>query len=235
MIKLFKNWIHYLFPKRCAVCETPINFREKICTECESKLNPITEKVCLRCGHILKNCECKRFAYHFRGVAVPFENSGAAREGIYTFKIHKNFDAADYFGEQIAKRVRELFPDVEFDIVTAIPMYERKSSLEIFDHAEFLAESTARHLGVRYKQLLLKSKKNKSQHTLDAKERFINVKNAYEAIGKITYKNILLVDDIKTTGATLDECSRKLMLAGAENVYCATALITTCKEQNSKL
>ncbi len=235
MMALFKNWIHYLYPKRCAVCETPINFRAKLCEDCEAKLEPITGEVCLRCGNTLKNCECKRFAYHFRGIAVPFENKGSARQGVYTFKIHENFDAADYFGEQMAKRVRELFPDIEFDIVTAIPMYERDKKMKIFDHAQFLAESTAGYLGLRYKQLLLKSKKNKAQHTLGAEERFINVKDAYEVIGKISYKNVLLIDDIKTTGATLDECSRKLMLAGAENVYCATALINTCKERDSNL
>ncbi len=235
MIELFKNWIYYIFPKRCAICCEVISYRETLCEECEHKIKPLEGKLCVRCGHSLKQCECKRFAYHFRGIAVPFANADSAKQGIYNFKLNKNYDAAKYFGEKMADKVKEVFGGIEFDVVTAIPMYRKKRKFTGFDHAEILATETARNLGIPYKPLLIKTKKNKAQHTLSAKERFENVKGAYIAIRDNSYENVLLIDDIKTTGATLDECARRLMLSGADNVYCATAVITTCKEESSKL
>jgi len=129
----------------------------------------------------------------------------------------------------MAEKVLELFPNVESDVVTAVPMSRRKRGVKGFDHAEILAKAVASELGVEYRRMLAKVKKNKEQHTLSAKERFSNVKGVYVA-RENNYKNVLLIDDIKTTGATIDECSRQLMLAGTENVYCSTAVITTCKE-----
>lgn len=225
----FKSWIYYIFPKRCAICDGVVSFRETVCEDCEKRIEPISGKICVRCGHTVKNCECKRFAYHFRGIASPFPNSGATKEGIYNYKIVKNIDAAEYFGKKMAEKVLELFPNVESDVVTAVPMSRRKRGVKGFDHAEILAKAVASELGVEYRRMLAKVKKNKEQHTLSAKERFSNVKGVYVA-RENNYKNVLLIDDIKTTGATIDECSRQLMLAGTENVYCSTAVITTCKE-----
>lgn len=233
MFELFKNWIYYIFPKRCAVCETYISYRETLCEFCAKNIKPLEGKTCLRCGQPVKQCECKRFAYHFRGFVAPFENEGLAKYGTYKFKMSENYDASKYFGEKIADRVSEVLSDVDFDVVTAIPMNRGKRKFTGFDHAEILAKATAKCLGVPYRPLLIKCKKNKAQHTLSAKERFENVKGAYIATGKLSYENVLLIDDIKTTGATLDECARMLMLAGVDNVYCATAVITTCKEQDS--
>ena len=226
MLNSLKSWIYYIFPKRCAVCGGVIPFDEVFCEECYGKLESIDEKTCIRCGLPSKKCECKRYAYHFRGITAPFENEGVAKEGIYNFKILKNIDASESFGKKMADKVREVFGDIDFDIVTAVPMSRRKRKGTVFDHTEILAKAVARELDLKYKKLLVKKKQNKEQHTLSATDRFENVKGVYIA-GANDYRNVLLVDDIKTTGATTDECARQLMLAGAENVYCVTAVIGT--------
>ena len=77
---------------------------------------------------------------------------------------------------------------------------------------------------------LLKCKYNrKSQHNMPFDERFQNVKGMYSFNYRIEGKTILLVDDIKTTGASLDECAKQLLLAGAEHIYCITGLVTVKK------
>ena len=234
MPDFFKSWLYYLSPKRCAICREVLSFREVLCSDCEGKLHQMDKDICKRCGHVKKQCECKNYAYHFRGFTAPFVNEGLAQEGIYGFKFLRNRDAADFFATEIAKRVKDIFPDVEFDVVCAIPMYRLKRSVSGFDHAEILATEVARAMNLPYKRLLKKQKNCRPQHTLTAKERFENVKGVYTA-RKNAYENVLLIDDIKTTGATLDECARRLMLAGTENVYCAAAVISTCKDNDGKL
>lgn len=65
-----------------------------------------------------------------------------------------------------------------------------------------------------------------AQHTLSFAERMRNVQDMYAAKGDLTGKTVLLVDDIRTTAATLNACTKQLLLAGADEVYCAAALLT---------
>lgn len=224
----FKNWIYYIFPKRCAVCARVIPYKEMLCVSCALKIKPISEQRCLKCGQIKKRCECNKYAYHFRGIVSPFENKDAAQNAVYGYKFIKNIDAADFLSAKMAKAVVENFENINFDCVTSVPMHYFKKYLTGFDHTGILAKRTANELNLPYKKLLTKAHKNQTQHSLGAKERFKNVKNVYVA-KQNNFNNVLLVDDIKTTGATLDECARKLMLSGTQNVYCVTAVIGTCK------
>ena len=220
------NILHYIFPKRCAVCGCVISHNTFLCDCCENQIEYIKVKCCKRCGLPKKKCECKRYAYHFRGIASPFLNKDAAKDGIYGFKFSKNRDAAEFFAQNIVKQIKERFVNVSFDCVTSVPMHKQRRKETGYDHAEILARAVALEMRLPYKRLLVKTVQNKTQHTLKAAERFSNVKNVYKAKGKMP-SCVLLVDDIKTTGATLDECSRRLMLAGCDDVYCATAVIGT--------
>ena len=102
-----------------------------------------------------------------------------------------------------------------------------------------MAKQVATELGIPLRSRILKKiKYNKRQHKLSFNERKLNVKGVFSAVGDLTGKTVLLVDDIKTTGYTLNECAKQLRLAGAENVYCLTALISsnnTCKVRQSKI
>lgn len=225
MGKILSDFLYLLFPKHCIVCDRVIHPYDSLCDGCKGLLSPVKAKRCPRCGHTENDCCCGRYAYHFRGLVSPFKNEGFAQKAIYLYKFRRNTDAAEYFAEHMVRALRETFPDVDFDCITAVPMHKTVRRRRGFDHAEYLARAVSRELGVPFVRLLYKHRSNKTQHTLNAAERFENVKNAYKAYDN-EYENVLLIDDIKTTGATLDECSRRLMLAGTENVYCATAVIS---------
>lgn len=228
----FNELFYFFFPKRCAVCGRVIRATETFCKNCVGVLTPINVKTCLRCGLPKDNCECKRYAYHFRGISAPFMNSGRAQEAVYLFKFKKNIDAAEYFAKEIVSKICRDFPDVIFDCVTSVPPHWWKNICHWYDHAAILGRAVAGVMCLPYKKLLIKCKWNKTQHRLKAKERFRNVKNAYRA-KENNYRAVLLIDDIKTTGATLDECARQLMLSGCSDVYVATVVIGACKNKES--
>ena len=77
-------------------------------------------------------------------------------------------------------------------------------------------------------------RKKHTQHSLKLKYRFENVKDVYFTNKPLSGKTLLLVDDIKTTGATLDACAKELYAAGADRVYCIAGLISGPEEKNSK-
>lgn len=226
MKRISKAFAHYLFPKRCIVCNTVIPTDKFLCEDCEGSLERIETKVCKRCGNTKTHCDCSRYVYHFRGAAAPYKNKDAAKIAVYGYKMRPNKDAAEYFAGPMVEQFRKMFPELSIDCVTAVPMKTLKKIGRGFDHTEHLAREVADRMALPYVPLLKDTGKSKPQHELKAAERFKNVKGKYKA-KQNSYTNVLLIDDIKTTGASLDECSRQLMLAGTENVYVLTVVTSS--------
>ena len=105
----------------------------------------------------------------------------------------------------------------------------RKKLKRGFNQSEVLAKNISKILKIPIcNDALIAARKTKIQHTLTKDERFKNVRGKFIANKKhdLTGKTVLLVDDIKTTGATLDECAKQLLSLGADEVYCVTGLMT---------
>lgn len=224
------------FPSRCSCCGELTEDRELICQDCLAELPYIPLDSCTKCGQSRKNCECHRINMLFSGIAVPFYNESVAKDGIYALKIKGLKDNAQFFGLCMAERFLEYFGDVKIDVITAVPMSNRKKLSKGFNHAEALAQAVAVRLNVNYNGKILKRASNKAlaQHTLSYTDRMQNVKGIYSAKGNLQGKTVLLIDDIRTTSATLNACAKQLLLAGADEVYCATALLTQRQENNTK-
>ena len=109
------------------------------------------------------------------------------------------------------------------DIITAVPMYYKNMRERGYNQSELLAKECAEIFNIPYAELVEKHKKNKAQHTLKGKERESNVQGVYRVIDSqaVADKNILIIDDIITTGNTLGECCKVLKKAGCKNICCA--------------
>ena len=102
-----------------------------------------------------------------------------------------------------------------------------------FNQTELFASKISEIIGKSVDATILKKREFVStQHELSLTDRFTNVRNAFYTTHRIDGKNVLLIDDIKTTGASLDECARQLKFAGARKVYCATALVGRRKNKD---
>ena len=222
------------FPTTCAACGEVTEGGEPLCDYCREMLktfNPL--KRCIRCGNEKTDCECKHRVFHFDGLIAPYENKETAKLGVYSFKFGRKMSNADYFAEQMAFCVKNEYRDINFDAVTCVPMHRFRLLKRGFNQSRVLAEKIAEILEIPFKDTLVCLKNGKRQHDLFGKERFQNAKGRYGAYINATGKTLLLVDDIKTTGATLDECAKQLYLNGADGVYCVTALISVRSKNNA--
>lgn len=224
-----KQLINYLlFTKRCVCCGKVIYPYQIMCDKCRKELKYINN-ICNVCGKPANKCECGKRIFLFKRITAPFENIGSAQKGIYGLKFAHRKYAAEYFGNRIAYCVKRDFTNVNFNFITAVPMSKKRKRKAEYNHAELLANEVGKILQIPVNfKALQKVSENKPQHSLSLKDRVKNVLGVYKA-ENCSGKTVLLVDDIKTTGATLNECSKQLLLNGALEVYCATALVTAKK------
>ena len=220
-------FLDMLYPPRCVICDKPIHL-PGYCKRCEGKIKPNSEERCFSCGLSVKRCECKRIVYHFDGVTAPFYNKGYPQEAVYALKFSSRFSCVEPFAEEMAKTAVNTFGRENIDLISFVPANKKSLYSRGFNQSELFATHISKILGIPiHKKLLAKKEEVKTQHDLSTiVERFRNVRNSYYATERIKGKNVLLVDDIKTTGASLDECARQLKFAGADKVFCVTALIS---------
>ena len=222
----YYDCLNYIYPSKCISCGEIIRKNEFLCDYCNFKLPIIDpQKRCIKCGLIKGKCDCKHLIYHFEGLTAPFFNEGVAKQALYKFKFYKKQHYVDFFAQKMALCVVTDFKDIKFDGICFAPMTFKSKIKRGYNQAEDLATalSDILNLPLFYNALAVNGKRE-VQHYLKSKARFKNIRNHFKGTKKLNGKTILLVDDIKTTGATLDECARQLMFAGAYHVYSITAV-----------
>ena len=127
----------------------------------------------------------------------------------------------------MAKAYRRNFSDIVCNTVTYVPMHKSKKRRRGYDQSYLLAKYFAKQIGVKLdKKLIVKHTSSKTQHELSFAERVKNVSGTYAVKKDLYGKTVVLVDDIRTSSSSLNECAKQLKLAGAEKVYCVTALVS---------
>ena len=209
------------FPTRCAGCG--IHAGRPLCPECNSALPHITGPVCLRCGkptlYQVEEClECRgRMRYLDRTTALAVYEE-PLRSAIHKLKYGNGWRLGKPLGAMVAVRVAPLLQSAH-PLVTFVPMHSRKRRSRGYDHAEKLAQGVALALGLTAVRLLERTYATKAQSSLSHKARGQNVKGVFRLAGNSLPKwEIVLVDDVLTTGYTLSECAKVLKKAGAGKV-----------------
>lgn len=218
-----------MYPRRCPICDRIVYpFGEKICAGCIDKFKIIAPPWCMKCGKKLANerqlCgDCEKTEHIFARGRSLYEYPSAALS-IYKFKYGNRREYADYFGEQIAEYLGDFISKVNPDAFVPIPLYARKLNKRGFNQAEELAVSLGKYTGIPVAKGLLKRVKNtKAMKMLSRSERLSNLKNAFIiSRNSVKLRTIIIIDDIYTTGTTLDEASKVFRECGVENIYFIT-------------
>lgn len=219
--KVFEPLINLIFPNKCAHCEKFT--REALCEDCRKGLRLHNFGVCSVCGKTHKNCICKGSVPYRRCVSAYNYSDKAVHSLIYKLKNQGNVVTVDFLANAMLNRINDEFSDVKFDYITYVPTAKSKAARKGFDHAHLLAKSISQKMKLKLISPPIKRTGFFSQKSLSKSERYKNANKAFKNTSKKISGTVLLVDDVLTTGATLYTCAALLKLAGAAEVYCATA------------
>lgn len=221
------------FPRRCAVCDGIVTGRGCICRECAPKIRFLPENICMVCGKIVKEgkvlCyDCSRKEHAFiRNFAVFVY--GDVRESLYRFKYSSRAEYAEYYAASAYKRLGTQLRQLNAQALVPIPLHPSKKRKRGYNQAEEFARELSRLSGIPVRTDLIKRKKRtKPLKTLNVSERQNNLKKAFLFTqNDVKLNTIILVDDIYTTGATLDAVASVCHEAGIAQIYGVTVAVGT--------
>ena len=225
-MQIINAFFDFFIPRYCPSFKEKLKLEENcICDECLSSIE--------RAESSRLNSEYQRkFASTgiisgFTSLFV-FEKDKALQLFIHSIKYNKRFLSAKYLGKLIGKNLKEQIINWNVDIIVPVPLHSLRKVDRGFNQSKYIANGIGKELGIDVKSNLLKrTRYTETQTNLTLKEREENISNAFQAKHNrmIKGKTFLLVDDIITTGATISECGKVLLDAGAERVYACSAAI----------
>jgi len=213
-----------LYPGRCAGCDHALPWRavdEPLCEACAG-LAERPDGVCPRCG--LPGCDaeegcptCALDPPPYGGLASAFWYGGPVRAAIHRFKFDDRPHLYRALSAALADVVEPAWPR---GVLVGVPMTDRSLRRRGYNPAWLLALGLSRRLGLRAPggSTLVKVRETAPQRGLGARERRDNVAGAFACRGDVVGRDLWLVDDVLTTGATAGECARVLLGAGARSV-----------------
>lgn len=199
-----------IFPSVCGICEKNINSNTYACTKCLNILK------CYKERHLKdynKNTCDEIFSL--------YQYTGIIKNKICKFKFREGKYIGKTFGYLLTQKAKEL----EFDYIIPVPISFKRFMERGFNQSEIMASEISKRLSKKMiKNVLIKTKNNKRQSELHEKDRKSNVIGVYKVKNKtkIYGKIILLIDDVYTTGATINECAEVLKKAGAKKIIAIT-------------
>jgi ComF family protein len=206
----FTALLDLLFPPKCVFCRRLLGDGDTWCARCAGKL-PLTVNGGRQDGDFFDFC------------ISPMYYKDAVRKSILRYKFSGASHYAETYGKILASCIRA-YMDARYDLISWVPLNTKRERARGYDQAMLLAMATALELDGVAVQTLDKPRDVAPQSGLGGKaERRANISGAYEVCDTelIDGKRVLLIDDIVTTGSTLEECAKALLTAGATGVVCA--------------
>jgi len=204
---ILKSIYNLILPAVCISCDDPLpEKRAVICSNCYNAMEKILPK---HKESFLERVEDK----HFDNLFIKFQFSQVMQMLMHYFKYEGYMQIADYFVVSISEELKE-----SYGIISCVPLHISKKRERGFNQSEIIARKVCQLMGKKWFEVLQRTRYTNSQTRLSRSERKANMKNAFSVNVDVKDKSVLLIDDVITTGATLNECARILKNGGARRV-----------------
>ena len=224
--------LDFIFPGRCAVCDTVLPWGQReICEECIKKIEYLDGPTCFKCGKPVRAEEeycydCRTKEHYFTAGAAVFSYE-YIRLSLYRFKYSGRQEYAAFYGRQMAYRMEEKRRLWKPDALVPIPLHKRKLKTRGYNQAELVARELSRYWGIPVvNNLIVRCKNTKPMKGIVGTDRQNNLKKAFKlGVNDVKLNTIIIIDDIYTTGSTIDAVSKVCLDAGIGKVYFLTVSI----------
>lgn len=225
-MRFIKNIFNFIYSIKCTLCKASCD--DFLCDKCYNKLQFIKDNYCINCGIVTSNLgvdkKCiscltnKPFFNSSRSVAVYNE---CASQLLHMYKFHDQTYLAKHYAKLMIKFGEDILK--EADCLVAVPIHYFRMLNRKYNQSNLIAMHIAKQMKIPFKDVnLVRIKNTIQQHKLSYNIRTVNVKNAFclKNPKNIYNKNVVIIDDLMTTGATLNECAKILIKNGAKKVDC---------------
>ncbi len=222
------------FPPRCPVCDRALDPRfPPVCSSCEKRIEYVVEPRCRICGAPIREEEeemcisCSNTSHVFEQGRAAFIYKDPIRGSMYRFKYSNRQQYASFYAKCFTKANGKWIDHIRPDIIAPIPLHKKRLRVRGYNQAALFARELGKETGICVcEDLLIRVKKTIPQKQLSLAQRKNNLKKAFKSTGyEVQSKNILLTDDIYTTGSTMDEAASVLLRDGAAAVFAACICI----------
>jgi len=214
--------LNLLFPSRCPVCDKPSDsyLYNPVCSDCWSQIQKYSGPACNVCGipsvsqHITICEACFKTKQPFSKILYYGLYEGTLRKSIHLLK----FSGIKRLAKPLSRLLLSL-PTPKADLIIPVPLHLKRLREREFNQTALIGYCLSKELKIPIKiDNLIKTKETPPQTSLGRKERLLNVKKAFTSFENVANTDILLIDDVITSGATVSECSASLTKAGAKSV-----------------
>ncbi len=226
--------ISLLFPRRCPVCEKIVQPRgELICQNCAKRLSVVHGPLCQRCGKELESdrleyCpDCMKHHRSFERNFALLNYDDLTKHSLSAIKYRNKREFLDFYGEALCVRYGKMVHRLALEAIVPVPVHPSRKRTRGFNQAELLARQIGKRLEIPVcPGGLRREKRTLPQKGLGTAERLHNLRQAF-APGSLpqNISRVLLVDDIYTTGSTMEACTRVLLAMGVKKVYGMTICV----------
>ena len=238
--------LRLLYPPRCALCDTILGKGEEgCCSACAKKIPRVQSPTCVRCGKPVGSWEteycddCRKIRHWFDQGAAAVTYTGAMRRSVYRMKADNRRDYLDFYALLMAETLQKYRHIWQPELLIPVPMHWKKRQKRGYNQSELLAKKLSHLTEIPVDGTLIHcTRPHTAQKQLGRKERMKNLEGSFalqKPPGRL--QRVLLIDDVYTTGSTIDALAKLLKEAGIPNVFFLVLCIgkgkkTVCTAEN---
>ena len=232
---MIRTALDVLYPRRCPVCDGLLKKEEPlICRSCAGRITFLKQPLCFRCGKPLERedreyCgDCRKVRHRYERGFAPFSYRGIMQKSVMRFKYGGRAEYAGFYAAAMMKYGKSMLERWKPDVLIPVPVHPARLARRGYNQAGVLAERLSELCGIPAdEKAVLRTKNTRAQKELGGMERKKNLARAFSlAKGFRPEGTVLIVDDIYTTGSTIDALAALLLENGAEKVYFACITVS---------